>query len=81
MMLKYAFAFSVLLASGPVFAQAAANTPPAAGSSHSEPQSANSLPPGAANMNLNSAANPNLAGSALGSVTTTAPAPQPPTRP
>lgn len=77
MMLKYASAFVLLIAAGPVFAQSSTQNPPSMGSSASEPQSSNSLPPGAGNANLNSPANPNLAGSALGGTTTTT-MPQPP---
>lgn len=75
-MLKYATAFALLVAAGPVFAQGASQTPPAPGSSASGTQSSNSLPPGASNMNLNSTANPHAAGQSLGgSTTTTTPAP------
>ena len=69
-MLKYLPAFALLIAAGPVLAQGATQSPPAPGSSSSEAQSSNSLPPGAANMNLNSTQNPNAAGSAIGGTTT-----------
>ncbi len=69
-MIKYVPALVVLLAAGPVFAQGAAQSPPAPGSAASEAQSSNSLPPGAANMNLNSAQNPNAAGTNIGGTTT-----------
>ena len=73
-MLKYVPAIVVMLAAGPVFAQGGATqNPPAPGSASSEAQSSNSLPAGAANMNLNSAQNPNAAGANVGG-TTTAPA-------
>ncbi len=78
MMLKYATAFAFLIAAGPVFAQGATQTPPAPGSAASEAQSSNSLPAGAANMNLNSTQNPNMAGQALGGTTTQNTAPTPP---
>lgn len=69
-MLKYVPAIVVLLAAGPVFAQGASQTPPAPGSAASGAQTSNSMPPGAANMNLNSTQNPNLAGQSLGGSTT-----------
>ncbi len=69
-MMKFVPAIALLLAAGPVFAQGATQNPPAPGSSASEAQSSNSLPAGAANMNLNSAQNPNSAGSAIGGTTT-----------
>jgi hypothetical protein len=74
-MLKYVPAVALLLAAGPVFAQAGATqSPPTPNAGASMPQSANSLPAGAANMNTGSVQNPNLAGSAIGGVTTGAPA-------
>jgi hypothetical protein len=71
-MLKYVPALVLVLAAGPVFAQAGATqSPPTPNASTSQPQSSNSLPPGAANMNTGSVQNPNLAGSALGGTATT----------
>ena len=71
-MLKYVPALVLVLAAGPVFAQAGATqTPPTPNAGVSQPQSSNSLPPGAANMNTGSVQNPNLAGSALGGTATT----------
>lgn len=73
-MLKYVPVIALLVAAGPAFAQSGATqTPPAPNASTSAPQTSNSLPPGAANMNTNSTANPNLAGQAVGGATTGAP--------
>src|SRR4051812_6210089 len=73
-MLKYVPAIALLLAAGPVFAQAGATqSPPTPNAGASMPQSSNSLPAGAANMNTGSVQNPNLAGSAIGGTTTGAP--------
>lgn len=74
-MFKYVPAVVLLLAAGPVFAQAGATqSPPSPNASSAQPQSSNSLPAGAANMNTGSVQNPNIAGSALGgTATTTAP--------
>lgn len=72
-MWKFVPAIALLLAAGPVLAQGSDQSPPAPGSAASEPQSPNSQPPGAANMNLNSSQNPNRAGSDIGGTTTGAP--------
>ncbi len=75
-MLKYLPVIALLVAAGPAFAQSGATqTPPAPNAGSSAPQSSNSLPAGAANMNTNSTANPNLAGQAVGGTTTTQTAP------
>ncbi len=79
MMLKYVPAFVFLIAAGPVLAQGATQTPPAPNSATSSGQTSNSLPAGAANMNLNSTQNPNLAGQAIGGSTTNSTAPAPTT--
>lgn len=74
-MLKYVSAIALLVAAGPAFAQGGATqSPPAPNASSAQPQTSNSLPPGAANMNTNSTQNPNLAGQAVGGTTTGAPA-------
>ena len=71
-MTKYIPALLILLAAGPVFAQAGGTqSPPSPNAASAEPQSSNSVPPGAENLNTHSAANPNLAGSALGTTTFT----------
>ena len=73
-MLKYVVAIALLVAAGPVFAQAGATqSPPAPNAGVAQPQTSNSLPPGAANMNTNSTQNPNLAGQAVGGTVTGAP--------
>lgn len=82
-MLKYVPVIALLVAvASPAFAQSGATqSPPAPNAGASAPQTSNSLPPGAANMNTNSTANPNLAGQAVGGTTTqTAPATTTPTR-
>jgi len=73
-MLKYAPALVLLLAAGPVFAQGSSQTPPAPGSAASGPQSNNSLPAGASNMNQMSNQNPNPSMGATGA-TLAAPGP------
>ena len=73
-MLKYLPALALLVATAPAFAQAGATqSPPSPNAGQAQPQSGNSLPAGAANMNTGSVQNPNLAGSALGGTSTTAP--------
>ena len=70
-MLKYVPVVALLLAAGPAFAQSGqTQSPPAPSSGQSAPQTSNSLPPGAPNMNTNSTQNPNVAGQAVGGTTT-----------
>ena len=69
-MLKYIPIVALVLAAGPAFAQST-QSPPSPNASSAMPQSSNSLPTNASNMNNNSAANPAIAGTALGSQTTT----------
>ena len=64
-MLRYVPILALVVAAGPAFAQT--QSPPSPAASSQMPQSSNSLPVGAANMNPNSAANPAVAGSVLGS--------------
>ncbi len=74
-MLKYVPALVLMLAASPVLAQSGATqNPPSPNSGSSAPQPSNSLPAGAATMNNNSVANPNVGG-ALGTNTTTHAAP------
>ena len=74
-MLRYVPVVALLLCAGPAFAQGGASqTPPSPNAGSAQPQSNASLPAGASNMNSGSAANPNLAGSALGGASTSAPA-------
>ena len=74
-MFKYITAAALLIAAGPAFAQAGAGqTPPSPNAQTAQPQTMNSLPAGAANMNTNSAANPNLAGQGIGGISTGTPA-------
>ncbi len=75
-MLKYVSVIALMIAAGPVFAQSGATqSPPSPNAGSSAPQTSNSLPAGAANMNTNSTANPNLAGQAVGGTTTQTGAP------
>ena len=68
---KFAPAIALILLSTPVFAQSgASSSPPSPNASSSAPEPANSLPPGAANMNIGSSSNPNVGG-ALGSTAVT----------
>lgn len=56
-------ALALLLLSSPVLAQSGATqSPPAPNAGDSAPQPPSSIPPGAANMNTNSANNPNVSG-------------------
>lgn len=85
---KFIPALAILLLSSPVLAQSGSTqSPPAPNSGSSAPQPANSIPPGATNMNSGSTANPNVGGalgttvvtpSATPAPATTAPAGQPP---
>lgn len=62
-MLKIIPVVALLFAAAPALAQSGSTqSPPAPNSASSGPEPANSLPPGAANMNTGTSANPNAAG-------------------
>ncbi len=70
-MMKFVPALALMIVAGPAFAQSGATqSPPSPLAGKSAPQTSNSLPPGAANMNTNSVQNPHLAGQAVGGTVT-----------